>query len=489
MMDTQLVLHVDSNISNFVNDFNDVVRAYEIGVRFDATSDSRIFVNISVAEGRIVILYDYYNLPEQRSYKEVLDVAVGDESELESDLTIKKNVKRSVKRHLYRLLSEWSGVSLPYGSLTGIRPTKMYYTLLEEGMDPEYELAHTFDVSPSKVELIRRIIDVQRGIYGVDTDKLDLFLNIPICPTRCSYCSFISIERSKLPRAIIDAYIGALADEIRIFSDIGLADKLRSIYIGGGTPGVLTAEELERVISPIADIIADRDIEFTVECGRPETIDADKVRLLRDCRVTRVSVNPQTFNERTLQAIGRTHTLSDVYHAYDLVKGAQLDVNMDLIAMLPEETLSDFVHSIDEAVSMAPDNLTVHTFALKRGSKLYTEERIYGERRGLATEMIDHAYSSVSAAGYEPYYMYRLKNMAGALENTGYTLPRKACVYNVDIMEETHSIYAIGAGAISKRVSSGGLLERYAQSKDLHYYLAHYDEIIAEKTAFFAQKN
>ncbi len=394
------------------------------------------------------------------------------------DLLRTRYVKRFVKRQLYRVLHELTGQSLPYGSLTGIRPTKLYYDLVAEGKDPEDTLLHYFDVSAGKIGLIKSIVQAQQGIYRTQTDHYDHFANIPVCPTRCAYCSFIAEVYSRV-RKQTDEYSRCLARDIQGFFRLNVPR--RAIYVGGGTPTCIPPEQLRTILQAFRA----QGEEFTVEAGRPETITPEIIGVLQDAGVNRVSVNPQTFRQETLQRIGRAHTVQDIYRAYDLVRD-RFDVNMDLIAMLPGETMDDFAHSIQCALELRPANITVHSLSIKRGSVLMLDGYDNAQNNQLANQMSDYAFATLTAAGYVPYYMYRQKNTQGRLENVGYTLPGHACVYNVDIMEETHSIHASGAGAISKKViADQNRIERLAQIKEVKGYIERIDELIDKKQAFF----
>lgn len=389
--------------------------------------------------------------------------------------------KKYAKLALYDVLTSLTCYSLPYGSLTGIRPTKLYYELTGSGFDARKTLTDEYLVNSEKADLIEKTVSNQKGIYKTELEKIDLFINIPICLTKCSYCSFSSIERGKLPKSKLAAYADALKLELEQFYSIFRPSDIRSVYIGGGTPSVLTLEELKKFIP----LVATDGVEFTVEAGRPDTIDLDKLKLFKDAGVTRVSVNPQTFNQKTIDIVKRAHTVADIYEKYAMSKSLGFDINMDLIAMLPGETFADFAHSLDCAMSLSPANITVHSLAIKRGSKLILDN--YDNTDGeLAAAMINYSISKLTAANYEPYYMYRLKNMSGGLENVGYAKSGKQCVYNVDIMEETHSVYAIGSGGISKKVT-GDFIEREAASKDIYYYLENFEEMLSKKRSFFTK--
>ena len=395
----------------------------------------------------------------------------------------KSRIKRECKVALYKCLAAVTGVSLPYGSLTGIRPTKLYHDLLHAGIDADAYLKDYLLVSPSKTDLIAGIAERQRGIYDTSGMAADLFINIPFCVTRCSYCSFICAEIGKV-RKFIPRYIELLVGEIEraraLASDLGY--RLRSAYVGGGTPTSLCDSDFAAVLNAIGGGFP----EFTVEAGRPDTISESKLKIMDDMGVTRISINPQSFNDKTLETIGRSHSVSDVYKAYEAASRYSFDINTDLIAMLPGESLDDFKRSVDCAAALRPANITVHTLALK-GSAL--KESGYDNRGGaLPSAMIDYSYSALTDKGYGAYYMYRQKYMSGNLENTGYCLEGKQCVYNIDIMEECATIFACGAGAISKAViPAESRIERLANPKGLDVYLQRGESIADKKDVFFTE--
>ena len=305
---------------------------------------------------------------------------------------------------------------------------------------------------------------------------------IPFCPTRCAYCSFVSMPVDR-QRKLLRPYTDDVVAEIRYLKRTAkkLGYSVRAVYVGGGTPTALPLEMLDEVLKECKCRGAK---EFTVEAGRPDTITQDALALFKERGVTRVSVNPQTFNDDTLKRIGRRHTAADVERAYAIAKEG-FDVNMDLIAMLPGESAEDFFRSVDRAAELSPANVTVHTLYLKKGSEL----RVAGYRsteNAEAERMVDYACAKLSASGYEPYYMYRQKYTSGNLENVGYTKPGKACLYNMDIMEEDTTVLAAGAAAISKRVTpSIDLIERNANYKEPLEYVKHFDTVMQKQKDFW----
>lgn len=388
----------------------------------------------------------------------------------------KRFEKRNVKLSAYKALSEFFGREMPWGALTGIRPTKLAYQELERSGDFK-PLFDDMRVSVKKREIVEKILAAQRGIYKKDDANSDFFVFVPFCPSKCAYCSFITADITRSGK-YVDAFVNALEKEI--FAAKKLVKNLRSVYIGGGTPVALPAKAFERVLEAVG---RHAGTEYTVEAGRPDCIDEEKLALMENYGVTRVCVNPQTFNDATLARLGRKHTSADIYEKYAMVKD-RFSVNMDLIAGLEGETYADFCRSLDAAIALRPDNVTVHTLCLKRGS-LLKEEKSYLSEGGVS-QMVEYAHEALAKVGYSPYYLYRQKYMAGNLENTGYTLPGKACVYNVDTMEEISATVACGANAVSKAVFCGcERIERYKNPKDIPTYINKIDEIVAEKEKLF----
>lgn len=401
-----------------------------------------------------------------------------------TDLHKKSLKKRITKNQLYTILSKELNKTLPWGSLTGVRPTKLARDLIEYGEMKAYTVAEILErdyfVSKDKAELVANIMRNQKCIIRND-NLVDLYVNIPICPTRCSYCSFISSELSMV-KALVDKYIEVLIKELNAVKEIikQKAYIVRTIYIGGGTPSVLTAKQLEKLLQELNFPVT----EFTVECGRADTITSEKLEVLKNNGVTRISINPQTFCEATLKRIGRKQKNSEVLNAYQLALEKNFIVNMDLIAGLPGEKLGIFKRTINTAIELFPDNITVHTLSLKRGSLLYDEqEKVHIKD---VENMIKYASSTLEKNGYKPYYIYRQKHQLSGLENVGYYRDNSVCIFNIDSMEETNTIIGVGANAISKRVYNiENKIERQANVKFLKDYIERIDDIIEKKKEFF----
>ena len=401
-----------------------------------------------------------------------------------SELKSKSVRKRIVKNNLYDALSGILNKTLPWGSLTGVRPTKFARDMIESGEIKESLVAEVlergFRVSKDKAKLVANILKNQRCIIKND-NLIDLYINIPICPSRCLYCSFISNELGRVQDKV-EVYIDCLLKELAAVKKIIAKNAyiVRNIYIGGGTPSVLTADQLDRLLGEINF----QSSEFTVECGRPDTITEDKLDVLKKYGVTRISINPQTFCEATLKRIGRKHTTKDVLSAYSLALAKGFVVNMDLIAGLPGEKFATFKKTIKTALELYPDNVTVHTLSIKNGGLLKFD--MSGIYENDVVKMVDFAEKTLVANGYKPYYMYRQKHQLQGLENVGYFRDDKVCIFNIDSMEETNTVIAIGAGAMTKRVFNvEHRIERQPNPKFIEDYIARIDEMIDKKIEFF----
>lgn len=447
------------NLPSYMNDVPEIVRAF---LPFVTISDEGAPFEIRIEEN------------ENSVYANIICPLYGDDSTTISipftvdSLEYKRFAKREVKKLLYRYLSNKLNVSLPYGSLTGVRPTRIYYDSICSYSNINKHLIEDYYVEESRAKLIENVVKGQEKIYSSNDDEVDIFVNIPICPTRCRYCSFISTEIGRVKK-LVPAYVKCVQDEINeIKQQIEKQRlKVRSIYIGGGTPTSLNADELRSICS----LLSCYKVEFTVEAGRPDSITRDKLKALEECGVTRISINPQTFKDETLEILGRAHTTQQLYEAFSLAREFSFDVNMDLIAGLPGESYEDFAVSLDNAIALDPENITVHTLSLKRGSTL-KEEGTERKMDGTIRRMTDYSISKLEECGYIPYYMYRQKNMADGLENVGWCKPNKQCIYNVDYMEETTSVFSAGAGAVSKMVYHlDGRIERTANPKGFEEYL------------------
>lgn len=401
-------------------------------------------------------------------------------------IEIKRERKSAVKITLYRLLSRYIGKTMPWGALTGIRPTKYLRDLetrVGEAMAEDYFIK-TLGVSRQKFDLAKSIVDRQsQAIQSIDDQSIDIYIGIPFCPSICTYCSFGS-KWLKKGDAIQQQYMDALIAEIEAMKPSVTQHNIRSVYIGGGTPTSLDRPVLERLLACVKEWGSDR--EFTVEAGRPDTIDENMLALLSKYGVNRISINPQTFRETTLTKVGRKHTIEQVYSAYQLARQYGFShINLDLILGLPRETLKDMRRSVKCAIAMVPESITVHTLAIKNASAM-NRERIDTANEKMMEKAVKMAKRLCEKSGFLPYYMYRQKYMKGNLENVGYAKADCLSIYNIDMMEEVTDILAFGAGAISKRIyRDEGRHERIANPKDLDTYFSKLKILIEKKRKAF----
>lgn len=409
------------------------------------------------------------------------------------DLTDKnqfKKYKRILKRKLFLLLQKYTGKTIPWGILTGIRPAKLVNEFLDKGLSRDgiiSILQKDYFVTDSKANLLYEVAENQRNLFlDSKPDSVSLYIGIPFCPTRCLYCSFSSSTIAQY-RKMIDSYIAALKKEIKCTAGMLKANKLQveSIYIGGGTPTSINSSQLSTLLEGIEEYLElDCLKEYTIEAGRPDTVDCDKLNVIKSSRVSRISINPQTMNAATLENIGRKHSPEDIERAYFLARSMGFDnINMDLICGLPGENIKMFANTLERIRALAPDSLTVHTMSLKRASRLTQEKENYSlsEQHRQVSEMVERARMFAGEMGLNPYYLYRQKNILGNLENVGYSKPGKECLYNIQIMEERQSIFACGAGAVSKFVFPGDRIERAFNVKSVEEYTGRIDEMINRK--------
>ncbi len=407
-------------------------------------------------------------------------------------MQVKKHEKRQIKLIVFALLRRlYPDVETPWGSLTGIRPTKLFRELAAEGGEAaaREQFLQVFDVSPEKLALAEEICRVQRPmVESVRAEDIDIYIGIPFCRTRCLYCSFASeVLRGE---ALFADYLAALRTDIEAGAALvrQARRRVRAMYIGGGTPTVLTAGQLSELLAFALNAYGGFGTECTVEAGRPDTIDREKLAVLRDFGVRRISINPQTMNDETLSRIGRAHTVQETVDAFMLARDVGFDcINMDVIAGLPGEGTGDMARTCEAIAKLQPDNLTVHALAIKRSSRLKAQMDAYPLPSAEdASRMIDTGRSLAETLAMRPYYMYRQKYMRGNLENVGYARAGTECIYNVDMMEETASILSHGAGAMTKRVFSGEhRIERLPAPKDVPTYIGKLPQLLEEKRRFF----
>ena len=403
--------------------------------------------------------------------------------------------KKIVTRHVYDWLSEESGRQLAWGMLTGVRPTKLIMQHLEAGMD-ESEiirfLTEEYAVSTAKACLGLEIAKREKAQLGqLDYDSgYSLYVGIPFCPSICSYCSFSSSPLEKW-KDRMDDYLDALCTEITAIGKAASGKKLNTVYIGGGTPTTLEADQLERLLDHLDLSFSYEDLkEFTVEAGRPDSITEDKLKVLSSHPVTRISINPQTMQQKTLDAVGRRHTVQDVKDVFRMARRLGFDnINMDLIAGLPGEDAADMLDTLRQIEELGPDSLTVHALAIKRAARFGQEHRQI-DLHGEIEQMVEDSAEAAERMGLVPYYLYRQKNIAGNFENVGYAKVDKAGIYNILIMEEKQTILAAGAGSSTKIVLPEKIqmengkksnLVRIENVKDITEYISRIDEMIERK--------
>ncbi|WP_418792262.1 coproporphyrinogen dehydrogenase HemZ [Phosphitispora sp. TUW77] len=406
---------------------------------------------------------------------------------------LRNNLKRLVKLALFRLLSKYTGQPAgPWGILTGIRPTKIVHRLLDEGWRPDcinQYLTTAYDMSKDKAELLIDIALRQR-IYLLSEKEagelISIYIGIPFCPTRCAYCSFPSYPVENGTK-LIEPFLEALACEIKgigkAVKAMGL--KVQTIYVGGGTPTVLSSEKLLHLLDIINNsLVSEATVEITLEAGRPDTITIEKLKSAREQGVARVSINPQTTNPGTLEVIGRRHSVQQVADAVAMARLAGFNtINMDVIIGLPGETTADVENTMSAIAAFEPENLTVHTMAVKRASRIIEAKDHF--KAAPAREVEKMLYIAQEAAvnmGMKPYYLYRQKNMVSPLENVGYTRSGHECVYNIQMIEERQTVIGLGGGAGSKFVKAGTwYLTSHYNPKDPDVYISRINEIIAMK--------
>lgn len=415
------------------------------------------------------------------------------EDEAQQMASGKKEARNVFKRMMYGMLKKLTGRELPWGILTGVRPTKIVYTLLEDGKnDHEIRdyLKKEYYVSEKKGDLAIKVASNEKRLL----EKLDynngysLYAGIPFCPTTCLYCSFTSY-----PLAVwkdrVDTYVDAMLKELEFTSRLMKDKKLDTFYMGGGTPTTLEPEQLDRVLSFFEEHFDTTGLkEYTIEAGRPDSITRDKLLIMKKHGVDRISINPQTMNDDTLKLIGRHHTVEQIKEAFTLARECGFDnINMDLIIGLPGETREHIERTMREVALLAPDSLTVHSLAIKRAARLNIFWEKYKDYAMVNTDDIINMTADCAAAmGMEPYYLYRQKNMAGNFENVGYSKPGREGIYNILIMEEKQTIMAVGAGASTKVVfPEENRIERVENVKDVTTYIENIDEMIDRKRRFF----
>lgn len=406
-----------------------------------------------------------------------------------ADLSDHSATKNVIKKLFYQMLVGRTGHELPWGSLTGIRPTKIALSRLEDGWkedDIRRFMKETYMTSDEKIDLSVEIAAREKRLMEpINYDSgYSLYVGIPFCPTTCLYCSFTSYPISKW-KGRTGLYLEALFKELEYTAEKMKGRPLDTIYFGGGTPTSLPAEDIDAILCKLEQLFDTKNVlEFTVEAGRPDSITEEKLKVLASHGISRISINPQTMNQKTLDLIGRRHTVENVKEKFHMARALGFDnINMDLIMGLPGENLDDVKHTLEEIEALKPDSLTVHSLAIKRAARLNMFKEEYADLKISNTpEMIALSEACARRMGMEPYYLYRQKNMAGNFENVGYSLPGKACLYNILIMEELATIVACGAGTTTKVVfPSENRRERCENVKEVEQYISRIDEMIGRK--------
>lgn len=401
-----------------------------------------------------------------------------------------KSVKIACGASLYRVLSRAFGRELPYGSLIGVHPVKLAASCLDDGLDPDRAASLLEDatrMSPEKARLLVSIATTERRHTLDNEGYVNIYVGVPFCESRCLYCSFASYPIDRM-RSLVTPYIDALLREIEFGLELISRYKLKvnAVYLGGGTPTALPENELSRLLQAIRDGFPFR--EFTVEAGRPDSLTIEKLHIIKECGATRISINPQSMNRETLELIGRSHTPEEIIEKYNLARALGFDnINMDIIAGLPGEGIEEFRSTLSGIEALRPDSLTVHTMAVKRASRLHSERESFRSTDDATVErMIAAAGETAARMGMAPYYLYRQKNMLANLENTGYVIPGKECLYNIHTMAEKQNILAFGAGAVSKVVNSRrNTISRDDNVRDIGMYIRDIAEMMERKRRLF----
>lgn len=438
-------------------------------------------------------LIDQFIMPTQ--YKLFEDGLDNDKEIINLNSALMGESKDAIKREIFHKLSTSTGLRPEWGILTGIRPVKLCGELIDaHGLDEARRvLKNEYLIDDSKIDMIVKMYDYQIASFGkAKENSVGMYIGIPFCPTRCLYCSFIS---SQAENEKLEAYVDTLIEEIKA---IGLRldnseFNIESLYIGGGTPTTLNENQLNRLLDAINKYLDIHGIkEYTIEAGRPDTINLEKLKIIKAHGCERISINPQSMKPETLVTIGRSHTPLEIEKAFELAHSLDFNsINADLIAGLPGEKLSDFDASLEKIIGLGADNITIHSLAVKRASRLKDEDPVFHYKQSSITNsMTAKGFETLCNRGFEPYYLYRQKHMAGAGENIGYCKPEKTGLYNIRIMDEHQNILALGAGAISKRFyPEENRLERIPNVSNVGHYINRLDEMIERKDKmFFNQK-
>lgn len=488
------MIYLNQNLEMYNNDIRAMLQAFfdnekvvvspeDTRLSLDAIYTADRDVETGVESGAYVT----YTLRDEEGFEQSKTVVV--------DYLNKKLARNPLKAGLYELLSEYTGKTLPWGSMTGVRPTKVATEAIEHGMSEEqiHRLyTGTYLTMDQKADICIEVAKKEQELLQPFTyeEEYCLYVGIPFCPSRCLYCSFTSYPIHAYADKV-DGYLDAVMKEMEFVasSELYKSKRLVAIYVGGGTPSALSAEQLERLVKGIQSTFDMQYVrEFCVECGRPDSITIEKLTTLRKLGVERISINPQTMSDDTLKLIGRAHSVAQTKEAFALAREAGFEnINMDMIVGLPGEEIEDVLHTLSEIEKLAPESLTVHSLAIKRAANLNVEMERYREMiKGSTNEMLLAVDECARRLGQHPYYLYRQKNIPGKLENIGYAAPGKECLYNILIMEEKMDILALGAGGSSKFVfHKENRIERVENVKNVDEYINRIDEMIERKKTMF----
>lgn len=482
------MITVTLNESNFEYDIYSLLREFypedevKVGVDIKSVPEEKGHIEIQYSADEMQV-----NIQMKPGISEQYQIDLKDTERIEQ--------KNRLKRVLYDSLTQISGRKLPWGTLSGIRPVKLVLQDLMEGTDPQQAAEHMkerYETSDEKIDLCVSIAEREQRLLEKVLDKngYSIYINIPFCPSTCLYCSFTS-NPIGLWSSRMDEYLDCLEEEMAAMAPLFMEKKLETVYVGGGTPTTLTPDQIHRLLGHLKEYFDCSYLqELTVEAGRPDSITLDKLEALKQEGVTRISINPQTMQQKTLDLIGRFHTVEQTKDAFLMARTAGFDnINMDMIVGLPGETMEDVEDTLKQISDLGPDNLTVHSLAIKRAARLNLMAETYAKYpRVNSPELMQLTADYAKAMGMTPYYLYRQKNMAGNMENVGYALPGKAGIYNVLIMEEQQHILAFGAGASTKLVhQQGELIKRVENVKDVENYLTRTPEMIQRKMDAFQE--
>lgn len=462
-------MQILTNNNKFLKDLNEIVNIFNNGNALNGVTVLHSTKNV----GEIGLV----SITELKKENETLLLH---STEFDSKKLKKLGERKCIQLNVYETLSSYTGIKKPWGALLGIRPVKLAKKLNEEGIkltNLASYLKDTYYVSEEKSSLLIDVISNQ-PITTKNNKLINLYINIPFCPTRCSYCSFISCDMSKT-NYDLDKYVKHLIKEIKQARKLIQENSyiVKTVYIGGGTPTVLNVTQLETLLKELQFNVA----EFTVEAGRVDTLTDEKLETLKKYNVSRLSLNPQSFNASSLKAVNRPLDMTKFLTMYSKALSLGLDVNIDLIAGLPNETIKSFKEGLNTVIEMHPSNITLHSLSIKRAGQL---QELKDADRTL--KMFDYAYKTLRQTEYKPYYLYRQKNISGNLENVGFSLKNKACQFNIDTTCETTTTLAIGAGGVSKKIDLiNNTNQRLANFKGIDDYFNRFKELLIKKQELF----